>query len=435
MSRSSTHPLLHISHTYDASIKKLTVRGLSVFPEEILALAADIEILDLSYGALDKLPASFARLRQLKIVFLSHNNFTALPEILGSCPELIMIGAKSCRISSINPLALPVSLQALILTDNNLETLPASIASLKNLKKLTLTGNQLQDLPRELLACQQLELIRIAANQFSVLPDWLMQLPRLAWYSDAGNPGSSELSSFANRHPRISWSDITIHETLGESSKNIVYRGTLHTTQQEVAVKLYGNDITADGYSRDDIQASIAAGSHEHIITSIGELQHTPDDKPGLVMQRIPEEFKSLAYPPDFQTLTRDIYTPGRTYPLSFIVKLLKGTITATRHLHSRGIMHGDLYAHNILVNNSGYPYVGDFGASTIYDVSHGTQREHIDARAFAHLVDELMSHCQLDETRQHEHTVIQLKKLSISARSSSSARLLTDMYDIIVAL
>ena len=58
--------------------------GLTTFPREIFELADTLEILDLSGNALSELPDDFARLSKLRIVFCSNNQFTELPEVLGS---------------------------------------------------------------------------------------------------------------------------------------------------------------------------------------------------------------------------------------------------------------------------------------------------------------------------------------------------------------
>lgn len=426
------HPHLKIPHTYDPLLKKLTIRESSIFPEEVLSIADDVEVLDMSFGSMTELPDSFAGMYNLKVVFFSYNDFEEVPEILGKCTKLVMIGAKSCKISKISPRALPVGLQALVLTDNCLEALPASIGNLTNLKKITLTGNQLHSLPREILACQNLELIRIAANRFSILPDWLMELPQLAWYTDAGNPGSQGSSTDKDEYPSVSWSDITVGEKLGESFKNIVYEGWLNDSHQEVAVKMYGGEITADGNSLDDIHASIVAGSHQNIIASIGKLEHAPDNKLGLVMKRIPKEFKTLANPPTLVTLTRDVYSKDQTFSLSFIVAALQGIAGAIQHLHGQGVMHGDIYAHNILVNNSGRPFLGDFGASSIYNPMLSKKRELVDVRAFTHLMGELLSRCNTNDRHNNKATIEQLLTLGESILHPSKSLSPAEMYDTI---
>ncbi|MEE4465195.1 leucine-rich repeat domain-containing protein, partial [Azotobacter chroococcum] len=94
------------------------------FPEEIFALADSLEILNLSGNRLVDLPADLPRLRKLRILFCSDNPFSTLPEVLGDCPQLEMVGFKTNRIRHLPAAALPPQLRWLILTDNRLERLP-----------------------------------------------------------------------------------------------------------------------------------------------------------------------------------------------------------------------------------------------------------------------------------------------------------------------
>lgn len=406
---------LSIPHSYDPHLKKITIRGASSFPRALFDIADDVEILDMSFGNLSELPSDFDRMHRLKTIFLSYNDFKEVPEVLSKCLNLTMLGLKSCKISHVSSTSLPPNLRALILTDNQITSLPSSIGNIKDLQKLTLTGNRLSQLPREILSCQNLELIRIAANNFSTLPEWLLQLPRLAWYCDAGNPGSMQPFAINNQLATVSWNDITLRHKIGESPKNIVYEAMHNATKEKIAVKLYGNDITADGYSSDEVLTNILAATHANIISATGKLVDTPDGQLGLAMQLIPKEFNALAGPPDFTTLTRDIYPDRQTFSLSFIVATLTGVSAALQHLHAKGIMHGDIYAHNILVNNLGFPYIGDFGAASLYNPTQNHSREYIEVRAFTHLMGELLSRCAPQEAPHDQEMLSGLRLLQQS--------------------
>ena len=135
--------------------------GLSEFPREIFDLADTLEILDLSGNALSSLPDDLPRLGKLRIIFCSDNQFTELPEVLGQCPQLSMIGFKANRIRTVSGASLPAQLRWLILTDNEVEALPSEIGNCTQLQKLMLAGNRLSTLPEELAACSRLELLRL----------------------------------------------------------------------------------------------------------------------------------------------------------------------------------------------------------------------------------------------------------------------------------
>jgi len=122
------HSLEQLSSGELAGITRLDLCcELSDFPEEIFSLADSLEVLNLSGNRLSALPADLARLHKLRIVFCSDNLFTSVPEVLGNCTQLEMIGFKSNRIEHLPAAALPPRLRWLILTDNRLQQLPPEL--------------------------------------------------------------------------------------------------------------------------------------------------------------------------------------------------------------------------------------------------------------------------------------------------------------------
>jgi len=181
--------------------------ALTEFPVELFELADTLEVLDLSGNQLNRLPDDFSRFTHLRILFLSDNNFEVFPAVLSECPQLNMVGFKANRIKEIPEFALPEKLRWLILTDNRLEKLPASIGKLHLLQKLMLAGNRLTTLPSEMQQCRNLELLRISANRIEVLPEWLVNLPRLSWLAFAGNPCTNNTKS-DHTLAEIHWDDL-----------------------------------------------------------------------------------------------------------------------------------------------------------------------------------------------------------------------------------
>lgn len=377
---------------YDAELKKFTARNAGVFPLEAYQYADQLEILDIS-GELSALPDDMKRFTRLRVAFLSNSGFTEVPPQLATCDTLQMLGMKSCKIARWDANALPETIRGITLTDNQLTTIPAAIGHLVSLQKLMLAGNKLTDLPREILTCTKLDNIRISANQFTTEPHWLRDLPSLAWYSDAGNPFCRISSHDPAALPVISWNDLELQEKLGESAKNSVYRARLRGNQ-DVAIKVYGGHLTTDGYVDDEIRASIAAGPHPNLISATAIVADTPDQKPAVILPLISPACSQLAMPPDLITLTRDIFSLEQRYSAPFVKKVLGGIASALAHLHGNSVMHGDMYAHNILTDQQGMSYLGDFGGASIYNPDSGGWREGIDVCAFGNLMDELLSRC-----------------------------------------
>lgn len=377
-----------------AGTKELRIcADLDLFPREILDLSETLEILDLSGNHLRELPDDFSRLRKLRIVFFSQNRFQEFPRVLAQCPDLEMVGLKSCRIGSIQDDALPANLRWLILTDNQLERLPDSIGDRPRLQKLMLAGNQLRELPRTLSRCRNLELLRVSANQLEAFPDWLLDMPRLSWLAWSGNP-------FCAHHEEhelpaeIDWKDLVLEQTLGQGASGVISRAQVRGTDRSVAVKVFKGTVTSDGYPQDEMAACIAAGRHPNLVNVEGRIANHPEARLGLVLSLIPPQYRNLGGPPSFESCTRDVFSPGATLPARQILQIAHGVASLMAHLHGRGVNHGDLYAHNILIDPAGPPLKGDFGAASLLDGFAPDRRESIqrlEARAYGCLLDDLL--------------------------------------------
>lgn len=419
--------------------------GLTEFPMDILDLADSLEILDLSNNQLRTLPDEFAQLRHLKIAFFTNNAFNEVPAVLAACPQLSMVSFKGNGLCRVGEGCLPPALRWLILTDNQIEKLPANIGQFTRLQKLMLAGNQLRSLPSSLTQCRNLELIRLSANCLEELPDWLFTLPRLAWLAYAGNPFCNPVGDQGDTSaligeggeeegrslPAFDWATVQIGDILGQGASGITYKGVLQypgatvsssssseslpSHPQEVAVKLFKGNVTSDGIPLDEMRAYVAAGHHPHLVNVLGTIKNHPDGKQGLVFSLIPPDYANLGCPPNFATCTRDTFEPHTSFSLSIVQHIAQGMASAADHLHTRNIMHGDLYAHNVLVNPSGNSILGDFGAASFYPPTSlpgkyptGHSLEQLEVRAFGCLLEDLLNHCDGLPSTASQHDSIQ---------------------------
>ena len=394
-----------------AGVTKLQLsENLENFPREIFDLSDTLELLDLSDNRLTELPDDFGRFKKLRILFLSNNAFTEIPQVLSECPELTMIGFKSNRITLWPEDAMPAKVRWLILTDNRIEKLPDSIGKLKHLQKLMLAGNQISTLPDTMSHCKNLELVRLSANRLERLPEWLFTMPCLSWLACAGNPCTSTPLPDSNKLAEIAWEDISLHEELGEGASGIISRAVVNN-EALAAIKVFKGEVTSDGYPADEMSASMAAGEHHNLNTPHGKVSEHPEEKEALVFPLIPSIYCNLGNPPNFDSCTRDIYDEEASFTPSRIVRIASDVISATVHLHERGINHGDLYAHNILVDKSGHSLLGDFGAATLYDHAlYGRSFEQLEVRAFGCLLEDLLNHCTVEDDTESIKSLEKLK-------------------------
>jgi hypothetical protein len=373
--------------------------GLTELPPEVFDLADTLEVLNLTGNRLHELPPDLGRLQRLKIVFCSSNDFTHLPESLGDCPALEMVGFKANRIQQVPAAALPPKLRWLILTDNAIEQLPAELGQRPALQKLMLAGNLLDALPPGLANAQRLELLRLSANRFTELPGWLTELPRLAWLALAGNPLGWQRTEPAPL-PRMAWDRLRLAERLGEGASGHIHRAHLEDAPGDaLALKLFKGAVTSDGLPEHELAACQAAGQHPALCTPSAELDGHPEGARGMLLPLLPPELVNLAGPPSFDSCTRDVYAPGFTMPAGAALRLARTMAGALAHLHQRGVMHGDFYAHNILWNPaSGDAMLSDLGGATLLPDDQPALRRALlalDVRAFGCLLEELVAHAQ----------------------------------------
>ena len=379
--------------------KRITLScGLTEFPDVLYNYTDTLEILDLSVNKLSTLPDDIHRFTKLKIAFFSQNKFTVFPKQLAKCPSLTMIGFKANQLKEIPEDAFPINLQWLVLTDNRIEKLPRSIGQCTRLQKFAIAGNRLTELPLELSFCKKLELLRISANQLTSIPTWLYQLPRLSWLAFSANPVTYKPTA-KEELPMLDWSRITVEEQLGEGASGVISKAKIDG-EQEVAIKIFKGEVTSDGYPEDELATCLSTGIHENIVPLRATIANHPLGKQGIVMELIPTEYKNLGQPPSFDTCTRDVFPSDQQFTYKQGVTILNGVLQAVKHLHERGIMHGDLYAHNTMFNEVGNSYFGDFGAATFYakNSEEAPYLERLDIRAFGCLIQDVVSLMSTDE-------------------------------------
>ena len=374
--------------------------SLTEFPSAIYQLADSLESLDLSGNQLSALPEDFTRLKKLRILFASNNAFTELPPVLGRMPQLEMVGFKACKIAEVPAQSLPPLLRWLILTDNQIRQLPETLGQRPRLQKLMLACNQLRTLPASLAQCQRLELLRIASNQFEALPESVLDLPQLAWLALAGNPltqKSEQLALAEQGKKAYSYQDLQLHELLGEGASGHVYRATHIASGQPLALKRFKAGQTSDGTPQSELAAGLAAGQHPQLLTPLAAVHGLPQAQLAMALPLLPAGMLALAGPPSLASCTRDVYADGLCLQPGAASRMLQGIGAAVQHLHGRGLLHGDVYAHNILWNPAtGDAVLSDLGAAALlHDLpaKQKAQLQQMELRALRYLEAEVQAH------------------------------------------
>lgn len=367
------------------------VAKLTEFPKEIYTLADTLEILDLSNNQLSDLPDDFYKLKNLKRLFLSFNQFKHIPDVLRECPNLIMVAFKGNQITEFKAHCLPTQIEWLILTDNQIPALPDTFGEYSKLKKLALAGNQLTHLPVSMANCKELELIRLSANKLTKIEDWLLALPKLAWLAFSGNDLNRSTSLHCELFSQIALDEIDVKKQIGQGASGVIHLANWH--QQPVALKLFKGEITSDGYPLDELNCCLKASEHPNLIKALGYVDE--ESQLGLVMELISKEFTNLGLPPSLASCTRDTFEDNCHYAPEMVLKIVKQMTSTLAHLHQKQVSHGDIYAHNSMINSQGELLFGDFGAATDLSMLTPDQQqrlESIEVRALGYFIDDLLT-------------------------------------------
>lgn len=70
-----------------------------------------------------------------------------------------------------------------------------------------------------------------------------------------------------------------------------------------------------------------------------------------------------MAEKPNLQSLLRCRWAAGLKLELQYVLRAASDVASALAYLHAHGICHGDVYAHNVLADESGRAVLCDYGA------------------------------------------------------------------------
>ena len=220
----------------------------------------------------------------------------------------------------------------------------------------------------------------------------------------------------------VSWEDLVLKEVLGEGASGLISKALFEG--DEVAVKVFKGDITSDGLPQDEMDINISMGTHAHLVDVLAQVKHHPEGKDALMLELIPSSYFNLGLPPTLQTCSRDVYPDDFSLRLSDVKKILLSMASACMHMHERGIMHGDFYAHNIMIDKTSHAILGDFGGASYFEpkeieIRHGLER--LEVRAFGCLVEEMLTLSKEDTTDEKStEALLRLKERCLSPHSAS---------------
>jgi Leucine-rich repeat (LRR) protein len=115
----------------------------------------DVDTLLLYHNTINILPLNMNKFKSLKVLDVSSNGLTQLPEMLTECP-----------------------LRSLIAKNNNLnnDSFPKSFGSFVNLRELNVSGNNLTLIPEQILEVTSLKYLYLGGNHIIEIPKDIWKL-------------------------------------------------------------------------------------------------------------------------------------------------------------------------------------------------------------------------------------------------------------------
>lgn len=161
----------------DKPKSKLVVKSRSTYP--FRGFPPSLESFEAVSISLNRVDLRLLQLKHLRVLDLSNNSITSLPEALKDMQlvELKLAGNKLLSISELLCSGeVAISLKLLDLARNSLTHLPHSFSCLKNLVQLKLDCNNIQKLPRTIGKLTALRFLSASNNQLIVLPPTFTKL-------------------------------------------------------------------------------------------------------------------------------------------------------------------------------------------------------------------------------------------------------------------
>ncbi|XP_060804090.1 leucine-rich repeat-containing protein 58 [Amyelois transitella] len=171
--------------TLDLSYKLLDSINLSLELKGIVDeknCAQNYETILLYNNQIKILPEAINRFCNLKILDISNNRLTVLPDVLKNCPLTSLIAKHNQLTNESLPKCFNTAkntLKELNLSGNQLNYFPEQVLELTSLKYLYLGGNHIVNIPKDIWKLSSLQILAVGGNQITDVPESVGRLTAL----------------------------------------------------------------------------------------------------------------------------------------------------------------------------------------------------------------------------------------------------------------
>ncbi|CAH1159721.1 unnamed protein product [Phaedon cochleariae] len=164
--------------------------------------SAKIEKLILHHNRLCELPPNLTRFFNTRVLDISNNGLTTLPNLLEYLPLTTLIAKNNLLTCNSLPKTFTKcsNLKELNLSGNQITQFPEQILEFVNLKFLYLGGNKMQQISRNIWKLKNLQMVSFGGNELSEVPTTLGQLHNLQALVLCDNQIECLPSNIANLH-------------------------------------------------------------------------------------------------------------------------------------------------------------------------------------------------------------------------------------------
>ncbi|XP_037935548.1 leucine-rich repeat-containing protein 58 [Teleopsis dalmanni] len=142
----------------------------------------DIETMLLNHNRLTHIPNTIKQFVNLKIMDLSSNSLTMLPEAICQLPLVTLIAKNNQLTNKSLPKSFVMKnsyLKELNLSGNLLTHFPEQVVELRYLKYLYIGGNKIRAIPKDIWKMRSLHILSVGGNEISEVPDSVGLLSQL----------------------------------------------------------------------------------------------------------------------------------------------------------------------------------------------------------------------------------------------------------------